>query len=108
LREGERVVGIVDWGHAGVVSAARDATYCAVDTSLCYGLAAGDRLVELFEARTTVDPEEMLVWAARSVLSSRFFAEWLAGWYGLGVPVTREQAARRRTELLDRTLARLG
>jgi aminoglycoside phosphotransferase (APT) family kinase protein len=108
LRQGDQVVGIVDWGHAGVVSAARDATYCAVDASLCYGVAVGDRLMDQFEAKTAIDPEEMLVWSARSVLSSRFFAEWLGGWNGLGVPVTHEQAARRRTELLDRTLARLG
>jgi aminoglycoside phosphotransferase (APT) family kinase protein len=108
LREGHHVVGIVDWGHAGVVSAARDATYCAVDAGLCYGLDVGDRLLELFTAEASVDPEEMLVWSARSVLSARFFEEWLAGWNGLGVPVTREQAARRRTELLERTLARLG
>jgi hypothetical protein len=36
------------------------------------------------------------------------FAEWLPGWNGFGLSVTHEQAARRRTELLDRTLARLG
>ena len=108
LRAGVRVVGIVDWGHAGVVSAARDATYCAVDTSLCFGLEVGDRLLDLFCDQVTLDPEELLVWSARSVLSARFFPEWLSGWNGLGAPVTHEQAARRRTELLDRTLARLG
>lgn len=108
LRHGSEIVGIVDWGHAGVVSAARDATYCAVDTSLCYGVEVGDRLLGHFAERFAVDPEEMLVWSARSVLSSRFFPEWLAGWNGLGMPVRREQAARRRTELLDRTLTRLG
>ena len=108
LRDGHSVVSVVDWGHAGAMSVARDATYCAVDTSLCYGLHAGDRLVELFTDQVAVDPEELLVWSARSVLSSRFFAEWLVGWNGLGVPVRHEQAARRRTELLDRVLARLG
>ena len=108
LRDGDQVVGIVDWGHAGVLSAARDATYCAVDTSLCYGLDVGDRLLDAFCEQVTVDPEELLVWSARSVLSARFFPEWLSGWNGLGAPVTYEQAARRRTELLDRTLARLG
>jgi aminoglycoside phosphotransferase (APT) family kinase protein len=108
LRDGERVVGVVDWGHAGVVSAARDVSYLVVDTSLCFGLDVGDRLVEMSTPRIEVDPEEMLVWTARSVLSSRYFAEWLPAWNGLGLPVTHEQAARRRTELLDRTLARLG
>jgi aminoglycoside phosphotransferase (APT) family kinase protein len=108
LRDGHRVVGIVDWGHAGVVSAARDLSYLVVDTSLCYGLDVGDRLVGLFGSRVALDPEELLVWTARSVLSSRLFAEWLPGWNGLGAPVRHEQAARRRTELLDRTLARLG
>jgi aminoglycoside phosphotransferase len=108
LRDGHRVVGIVDWGHAGVVSAARDVTYCAVDTSLCYGLDVGDRLVDVFSRQVFVDPEEMLVWSARCVFGSRYFPEWLPGWNGLGVPVRHEQAERRRTELLDRTLARLG
>jgi aminoglycoside phosphotransferase len=108
LRDGHRVVGIVDWGDAGVVSAARDVSYCAVDTSLCYGLEVGDRLVDLFSRQVFVDPEEMLVWSARCVFGSRYFAEWLSGWNGLGVPVRHEQAERRRTELLDRTLARLG
>ena len=108
LRDGQRIVGIVDWGHAGVVSAARDATYCAVDTSLCYGLEAGDRIIDTFTEQRQLDAEEMLVWSARSVLASRFFPEWLAGWNGLGAPVTHAQAARRRTELLERTLARLG
>ena len=108
LRDGNRVVGIVDWGHAGVLSAARDATYCAVDTGLCYGLEVGDRLLDLFSEQVNVDSEELLVWSARSVLSARFFPEWLSGWNGLGAPVTYDQAARRRTELLDRTLARLG
>jgi aminoglycoside phosphotransferase (APT) family kinase protein len=108
LRDGNNVVGVVDWGHAGIVSAARDATYCAVDASICYGLDVGDRLVDLFTAGCALQPEELLVWTARSVLSSRYFSEWLSGWNGLGVPVSHEQAERRRTELLDRTLARLG
>ncbi|HET6815716.1 MAG TPA: aminoglycoside phosphotransferase family protein [Mycobacteriales bacterium] len=108
LRDGDRVVGVVDWGHAGVVSAARDVTYCAVDSSLCYGLDVGDRLLDSFARRRSVDAEELLVWTARSVLSSRYFPEWLAGWNGLGVPVRHEEAAGRRTELLERTLARLG
>jgi aminoglycoside phosphotransferase (APT) family kinase protein len=108
LRDGNRVVGVVDWGHAGVVSAARDATYCAVDASLCYGIEVGDRLLELFTEQRSVDPEEMTVWSARSVHSSRYFPEWLEGWNGLGVPVRHEEAAGRRTELLERTIARLG
>jgi aminoglycoside phosphotransferase (APT) family kinase protein len=110
LRDGERVVGVVDWGHAGVVSAARDVSYLVVDTSLCFGLDVGDRLVQMSQSTPQIEiaPEEMLVWMARSVLSSRYFAEWLPCWNGLGLPVTHEQAARRRTELLDRTLARLG
>ncbi len=108
LRDGHRVVGIVDWGHAGIVSAARDLSYLVVDTSLCYGLDVGDRLIDLFTSMCEIDEEEMLVWTARSVLSSRLFAEWLPGWHGLGLPVTHEQVARRRTELLDRTLSRLG
>jgi aminoglycoside phosphotransferase (APT) family kinase protein len=108
LRDGSRVVGIVDWGHAGVVSAARDLTYLAVDTSICYGLDVGDTLIDVSAPDLGAGPDEMLVWSARSVLSARFFSEWLTGWNGLGAPVTHEQAARRRTELLDRTLARLG
>ena len=108
LRDGDRVVGLVDWGHAGVVSAARDATYCAVDTSICYGLDVGDRLMQRFAQQRQVDPEELLVWSARSVLASRYFPEWLAAWNGLGAPVSHAEAAGRRTELLERTLARLG
>ena len=108
LRDGHRVVGIVDWGHAGVVSAARDVTYCAVDASLCYGLEVGDRLIDLFCQRVYVDPGEIMAWTARSVLASRWFPEWLAGWNGLGAQVGHEQAATRRADLLDRTLARLG
>ena len=108
LRDGTRVVGIVDWGHAGIVSAARDVTYCAADTGLCYGLDVGDRLLELFAMASPVGPEELLVWSARMVLATRYFPEWLAAWNGLGAPVTPDEAARRRTELLERTLARLG
>ena len=108
LRDGDRVVGIVDWGHAGVVSAARDVTYCAVDASLCYGLDVGDRLVELFRRRVEVDPAELLLWTGHSVLASRYFPEWITGWNGLGVPVRLEQAAQRRAELLERAVAQLG
>lgn len=108
LRDGHRVAGIVDWGHAGIVSAARDLSYLVVDTSICYGLDVGDRLVDLFTPLVPLDTEELFVWTARSVLSSRSFAEWLPGWNGLGLPVTHEEAARRRTDLLERTLARLG
>jgi len=108
LRDGQRVVGIVDWGHAGLVSAARDAVYCAVDTSICYGLEVGDRLLDLFARRITVHPDELLAWSARSVLASRFFTEWLPTWNGLGAQVRPEEAATRRADLLDRTLARLG
>jgi aminoglycoside phosphotransferase (APT) family kinase protein len=108
LRDGQRVVGVVDWGHAGLVSVARDAVYCAVDMSICYGLDVGDRLLDLFVRRVTVHPEELLAWSARSVLASRYFAEWLPTWNGLGAPVRHGQAARRRADLLDRSLARLG
>src|SRR3954452_25523257 len=108
LRDGVRVVGVVDWGDAGLVSVARDAVYCAVDMSICYGLGVGDRLLELFAEHGTVHPEEILAWTARSVVGSRFFPEWLPTWNGLGAPVRPEQAARRRADLLDRNLARLG
>jgi aminoglycoside phosphotransferase len=108
LRDGDQVVGIVDWGGAGLVSPARDLTYCAVDMSLCYGVEYGDRLVNLFRGEVDVDDEEVDLWTARAVISSRWFPEWLAGWNGLGAPVTHDQAARRRAELLDRMLTRLG
>jgi aminoglycoside phosphotransferase (APT) family kinase protein len=108
LRDGDRVVGIVDWGMAGVTSIARDATYCAVDMSICYGLDVGDRLVEKFRDRVPVADEEILVWDARAVLMSRHYRDWLTGWNGLGVPVTETEAGRRRAELLDRALTRLG
>jgi aminoglycoside phosphotransferase len=107
LREGDDVVGIVDWGHAGVVSVVRDVTYCAVDASLCYGLDVGDRMVELFLDQVAVDPAEVLLWTGHSVLASRYFDEWIAGWNGLGVPVRRDQAAARRAELVDRALTQL-
>jgi aminoglycoside phosphotransferase (APT) family kinase protein len=107
LRSGDRIVGVVDWGHAGVVSVARDVTYCAVDASLCFGLDIGDRLVELFLQRVEVDAAELLLWTGHSVLASRYFREWLAGWNGLGVPVLPEQAEVRRAELLQRVLSRL-
>jgi aminoglycoside phosphotransferase len=108
LRDDDRVVGVIDWGHAGAVSIARDVTYCAVDASLCYGLHVGDRLVELFRQRVAVADDEILLWTGHSVLASRYFPEWLTGWNGLGVPVRLDEAAQRRAELLDRTLASLG
>jgi aminoglycoside phosphotransferase len=107
LRADGRVAGIVDWGHAGVVSVARDVTYCAVDASICYGLDVGDRMVAMFLERVVVDPAELLLWTGHSVLASRYFAEWLTGWNGLGVPVRHDEAARRREELLERALAQL-
>jgi hypothetical protein len=42
------------------------------------------------------------------VLMSRHYRDWLTGWNGLGVPVTETEAGRRRAELLDRALTRLG
>jgi aminoglycoside phosphotransferase (APT) family kinase protein len=108
LRDGDQVVGVVDWGGAGLVSPARDVTYCAVDMSLCYGVEYGDRLVHVFREQVDVDDDDVDLWTARAVISSRWFPEWLAGWNGLGAPVTHEQAARRRAELLDRMLTRLG
>jgi aminoglycoside phosphotransferase len=108
LRDGDHVVGVVDWGDAGLISAARDVTYCAVDMSVCYGVAYGDRLVDAFRRQVDVGDEEVDLWTARAVVQSRWFVEWLKGWNGLGVPVQRDPAARRRAELLDRVLTRLG
>jgi aminoglycoside phosphotransferase len=108
LRDGDRVVGVVDWGDAGRVSPARDITYCAVDMSLCYGVEYGDQLVQLFRDAIDVDDTEVDLWTGRAVIASRWFPEWLRGWNGLGVPVRHEEAARRRAELLDRMLTRLG
>jgi aminoglycoside phosphotransferase len=108
LRAGDRVVGVVDWGSAGMVSPARDLTYCAVDMSLCYGVEYGDQLVNLFRREVDVADEEVDLWTARAVISARWFSEWLQGWNGLGVPVRLDAAARRRAELLDRMLTRLG
>ena len=76
--------------------------------SLCYGVAYGDRLVELFRDAIDVEDIEVDLWTARAVIASRWYPQWLAGWNGLGVPVRLEEAAGRRTELLDRALARLG
>jgi hypothetical protein len=108
LRDGDRVGGVVDWGDAGLTSVTRDVTYCAVDMSLCYGVSYGDRLVELFRQRIDVADEEVDLWSARALVSSRWFPEWLRGWNGLGVPVRLDEAAWRRAELLDRMLTRLG
>jgi aminoglycoside phosphotransferase (APT) family kinase protein len=108
LRTGDRVVGVVDWGGAGLVSPARDLTYCAVDMSLCYGVEYGDRLVSLFRGEVDVDDVDVDLWTARAVISARWFSEWLQGWNGLGVPVQHDAAALRRAELLDRMLTRLG
>lgn len=107
LRAGDVVVGVVDWAPAGAGSAARDATYCAVDMSLCYGLDIGDSFLAGFRTEVDVPDEEVAAWTARAVLMSRHFAEWMSGWNGLGIPVTVEDASARRQELLERTLSRL-
>jgi aminoglycoside phosphotransferase (APT) family kinase protein len=107
LRTGDHVVGVVDWGEAGRGSAARDATYCAVDMRLCYGVDVGDRFLAMFREQVDLPDEEVVAWDARAVLMARFYRSWLVGWNGLGVPVTCEAASERRAELLDRVRSRL-
>ncbi|HVM10812.1 MAG TPA: aminoglycoside phosphotransferase family protein [Acidimicrobiales bacterium] len=81
------VSGVVDWPLAGGGYAAYDAVYCAFDTSLSKGPAAGERFLRAYESIVgrTLHPGWRLVVATRALDE---LDDWLDAYLGVGTALS--------------------
>jgi aminoglycoside phosphotransferase (APT) family kinase protein len=96
LRDGDVVVGVVDWAQACRGPAEVDVAECALDLWLSRGQEVAARFIDTCRDTSGCGLEALDTWLAVSLLRSYDYERWLPGWLDLGLDVTLEQVRERR------------